>query len=179
MANIFISWIFRVFYFIMRIKNWVKLKQMFNNSELAELFANLELCFTKILFLTLNKYREKNLIKFHTFLLFSLSSFISNSVHNFCTKLFISGSEIYRNYFLTFNLDISNSWALLNLRIPQFYPMNVRPYIYWFYPSWYIAEELNQSVSKGIEFLPQTQIFWSQYLCNLMMQTFDYFIYTY
>ena len=24
---------------------------------------------------------------------------------------------------------------------------------------------------KGIEFLPQTQIFWSQYLCNLMVQT--------
>ena len=37
---------------------------------------------------------------------------------------------------------------------------------------------------KGIEFLPQTQIFLSQYLCKLMMQTFDisnldYFIYNY
>jgi len=26
---------------------------------------------------------------------------------------------------------------------------------------------------KGIEFLSQTQIFWSQYLCNLKVQTFD------
>ena len=38
--------------------------------------------------------------------------------------------------------------------------------------------------SKGIEFLPQTKIFWFQYLCNLMVQTFDisnldYFIYKY
>ena len=37
---------------------------------------------------------------------------------------------------------------------------------------------------NGIEFLPQTQIFWSQYLCNLMVQTFnisnlDYFIHKY
>ena len=37
---------------------------------------------------------------------------------------------------------------------------------------------------KGIEFLPQTQIFLSQYLSNLMVQTFDisnldYFIYKY
>jgi len=37
---------------------------------------------------------------------------------------------------------------------------------------------------KGIEFLPQTKIFWFQYLCNLMVQTFDisnldYFIYKY
>ena len=35
---------------------------------------------------------------------------------------------------------------------------------------------------KGIELLSQTQIFWSQYLCNLKVQTFDisnldYFIY--
>jgi len=26
---------------------------------------------------------------------------------------------------------------------------------------------------KGIEFLPQTKIFWFQYLYNLMVQTFD------
>jgi len=37
---------------------------------------------------------------------------------------------------------------------------------------------------KGIEFLPQTKIFWFQYLRNLMVQTFDisnlgYFIYKY
>ena len=37
-------------------------------------------------------------------------------------------------------------------------------------------------IRKGIEFLPQTQFFWSQYLCNLIVQTFDisnldYFIY--
>ena len=39
-------------------------------------------------------------------------------------------------------------------------------------------------IRKGIEFLPQTQFFWSQYLCNLIVQTFDisnldYFIYNY
>ena len=37
---------------------------------------------------------------------------------------------------------------------------------------------------KGIDFSPQTQIFWSQYLCNLMVQNFDisnlaYFIFKY
>ena len=30
-----------------------------------------------------------------------------------------------------------------------------------------------KDIFKGIEFMPQTQIFWSQYLCNLMVQTFD------
>ena len=40
------------------------------------------------------------------------------------------------------------------------------------------------SEMKGIEFLSQTKIFWFQYLCNLMVQTFDisnlnYFIYKY
>ena len=113
---------------------------MFNNSELAELFANLELCFSKVLLLTFNKYREKHWIKFPPFLLLLLSSFISNSVHNFFTKLYISGPEMYQNYCLTFDPDISNAWTLLNLRIPQFYP------------SWDIAEELNQFVSKFNEF---------------------------
>ena len=39
-------------------------------------------------------------------------------------------------------------------------------------------------LNKGIEFLPQNKIFWFQYLCNILMQTFDisnlvYFIYKY
>ena len=29
------------------------------------------------------------------------------------------------------------------------------------------------SEMKGIEFLPQTKIFWFHYLCNLMVKTFD------
>ena len=32
---------------------------------------------------------------------------------------------------------------------------------------------LTEKNKKGFEFLPQTQIFLSQYLCNLMVQTFD------
>ena len=30
-----------------------------------------------------------------------------------------------------------------------------------------------RAYEKGTEFLPQTQIFSFQYLCNLMLQTFD------
>ena len=47
----------------------------------------------------------------------------------------------------------------------------------------FFIHQRNKS-AKGIEILPQTQIFWSQFLCNLMVQTFDisnlyYFIYKY
>ena len=33
---------------------------------------------------------------------------------------------------------------------------------------------LNSEGFKEIDFLPQTQIFLAQYLCNLMVQTFDF-----
>ena len=32
---------------------------------------------------------------------------------------------------------------------------------------------IKQNVLWGIKFLPQTQMFWSLYLCNLMLSTFD------